>query len=58
MEEDKFYILCPDNSVTNEMDWKRLMWNARDTVEERPALSRWRNEYEEDFKKWMEGESL
>ena len=36
-----FYILCPDNEVTRELDEKRILWAAQDIIENRPALSRW-----------------
>lgn len=41
MAAGDFYILCPDNEVTAEMDAKRIMWGAGDIAENRPALSRW-----------------
>jgi short-subunit dehydrogenase len=53
IEQKKFYILCPDNDVTNEMDHKRMAWNLRDITEGRPALSRWREETTGDFEKYM-----
>ncbi|MEM9736151.1 MAG: SDR family NAD(P)-dependent oxidoreductase [Pseudomonadota bacterium] len=31
-----FYILCPDNEVTTEMDHKRIRWAAGDITENRP----------------------
>lgn len=50
-----FYILCPDNDVTREMDEKRALWNAYDLVENRPALSRWHPDYEAAFEAFMKG---
>lgn len=44
-----FYILCPDNDVTREMDAKRIRWAADDIVLNRPALSRWHPDYKEAF---------
>ena len=49
-----FYILCPDNDVTREMDEKRILWNAYDLIENRPALSRWNPAYAEAFAAFME----
>ena len=49
-----FYILCPDNDVTPEMDAKRILWAAGDLVENRPALSRWHPDWEEAFAAFME----
>ncbi|KXH46979.1 short-chain dehydrogenase/reductase [Colletotrichum simmondsii] len=52
MEKDEFYVICPDNEVTEAMDAKRMLWAAEDVVQRRPALSRWRKEYEEEFEAW------
>lgn len=38
---EDFYIICPDNSVTSEMDPNRIRWSAEDMIFNRPALSRW-----------------
>ncbi|KAF4777199.1 short-chain dehydrogenase/reductase [Colletotrichum scovillei] len=53
MTEGLFYILCPDNEVTEEMDRKRMMWSVGDIVEGRPPLSRWRNDYKDEAQAWM-----
>ncbi len=45
-----FYILCPDDEVTTEMDHKRIIWGAGDVVENRPPLSRWHPDYQEAAK--------
>ncbi len=42
---DDFYILCPDNEVTAEMDRKRILWGAGDITENRPPLSRWQGDF-------------
>lgn len=53
-ENDKtFYIICPDNETTTEMDKKRIEWSAQDIVQNRPALSRWREEYKPQFNQFM-----
>src|ERR1700747_523340 len=44
-----FYILCPDNDVTREIDERRILWAAGDIIENRPSLSRWHPEYAERF---------
>ena len=49
-----FYILCPDNDVSREMDEKRIAWAAGDLIDNRPALSRWHAGYAEAFKRHME----
>lgn len=48
-----FYILCPDNAVTPEMDAKRVRWAADDIAENRPALSRWHPDWKDRFAAWM-----
>ncbi|KAF3906119.1 hypothetical protein ABW21_db0209819 [Orbilia brochopaga] len=46
MDTGDFYIICPDNEVDEETDNRRMLWGARDVVERRPPLSRWRGEGE------------
>lgn len=48
-----FYILCPDNEVTSEMDAKRIAWASQDIIENRPALSRWHSDWKNQFDSWM-----
>ncbi len=48
-----FYILCPDNDVTREMDEKRMQWTIGDIIENRPALSRWHPDYKDAFARYM-----
>ena len=52
-----FYVLCPDNDVTPEMDRLRIAWGAGDLTENRPALSRWHADYEAAFEAFMRGGS-
>jgi NAD(P)-dependent dehydrogenase (short-subunit alcohol dehydrogenase family) len=49
LEAEDFYILCPDNEVTREIDEKRILWAAGDLIENRPPLSRWHPDYAEQF---------
>jgi NAD(P)-dependent dehydrogenase (short-subunit alcohol dehydrogenase family) len=49
IEAGRFYILCPDNDVTPEMDRKRMRWAADDAILGRPPLSRWHPDYAEAF---------
>ncbi len=44
-----FYILCPDNETTRATDERRMAWAIGDIIENRPALSRWHQEYTEAF---------
>jgi NAD(P)-dependent dehydrogenase (short-subunit alcohol dehydrogenase family) len=48
-----FYILCPDNDVTREMDEKRMAWAVGDLIENRPALSRWHPAWQDRFAAFM-----
>jgi len=48
-----FYIVCPDNEVSSEIDHLRIMWGAADLVEGRPALSRWHPDYKGEFEEFM-----
>lgn len=50
-----FYILCPDNDVTREMDEKRAQWTMGDLIENRPALSRWHPDFADAFEGFMKG---
>jgi NAD(P)-dependent dehydrogenase (short-subunit alcohol dehydrogenase family) len=49
-----FYILCPDNAVTRQMDERRVQWSADDLIRNRPALSRWRPEFKDEFDAFMD----
>ena len=53
MANGDFYILCPDNEVTRDTDNRRILWAARDIVENRPALSRWHPDYKETFERFL-----
>ena len=48
-----FYILCPDNETTSEQDAKRIAWAAGDLIENRPALSRWHDDWRDAFAEFM-----
>ncbi|MEM7155837.1 MAG: SDR family NAD(P)-dependent oxidoreductase [Myxococcota bacterium] len=54
MGRGDFYILCPDNEVTESMDHARMQWNLDDIVENRPALSRWHPDFKEAFGRFMD----
>jgi len=53
MSEGRFYVICPDNDVSEEMDRKRMLWAVGDVVEGRPPLTRWRPEWKERAEEWM-----
>ena len=50
-----FYILCPDNETTVDIDRRRMTWAMGDVIENRPALSRWHPDYKADFDSFMAG---
>ena len=50
---DEFFILCPDEETPNETDHKRILWNALDIIENRPALSRWHTDWKDAFAAFM-----
>jgi NAD(P)-dependent dehydrogenase (short-subunit alcohol dehydrogenase family) len=54
MNQGDFYILCPDNEVTRAVDNLRITWAAQDITENRPALSRWHDDYKAKFAKYLE----
>jgi NAD(P)-dependent dehydrogenase (short-subunit alcohol dehydrogenase family) len=54
--QEGFFILCPDGETSTETDHKRIMWNALDIIENRPALSRWHPAWKERFAEFMKGE--
>lgn len=54
LERGDFYMLCPDNETTREIDEKRIQWNTDDLIKNRPALSRWHPDYLDAFKQYME----
>ena len=49
-----FYILCPDNDVTRAVDEKRMAWAMGDIIENRPALSRWHDDWKDAFAAFMD----
>jgi NAD(P)-dependent dehydrogenase (short-subunit alcohol dehydrogenase family) len=55
MAEGDFYIICPDNEVTSEVDHARIRWAAEDVVRNRPPLSRWHPDYKDAFAEFLKG---
>jgi len=49
LDKGDFYILCPDDETTPEMDRKRILWAAGDITENRPPLSRWEKTWKTRF---------
>ncbi|MDR3475576.1 MAG: SDR family NAD(P)-dependent oxidoreductase [Devosia sp.] len=48
-----FFILCPDDETPPVTDHKRILWNAFDIILNRPALSRWHQDYKDAFAAFM-----
>ncbi|WP_437626731.1 SDR family NAD(P)-dependent oxidoreductase [Sorangium sp. So ce1151] len=55
MGRGHFYIVCPDNAVTREIDERRIQWAADDLIRNRPPLSRWHPDHAEAFAEYMAG---
>lgn len=47
MREGQFWVLCPDNDVSEVLDKKRITWGAGDMLQGRPPLSRWREDWKD-----------
>ncbi len=54
LDRDAFFIICPDDETTSEMDRKRVLWNVLDILNDRPALSRWHPDYKDAFAAFMQ----
>lgn len=55
MNAGNFYILCPDNEVSRELDAKRMAWAMGDIIENRPPLSRWHPDWAAAFDAFAKG---
>jgi hypothetical protein len=55
MRDGRFYVLCPDNDVSEETDRRRMLWGVGDVVEGRPPLTRWREEWRARAEEGMKG---
>jgi NAD(P)-dependent dehydrogenase (short-subunit alcohol dehydrogenase family) len=53
INQGDFYILCPDNDVTRDIDNRRIAWAAGDITNNRPALSRWHPDYKSEFEAFL-----
>jgi len=48
-----FYIICPDNETSPELDRLSLQWAAEDVSNNRPPLSRWHPEWHPVFAEFI-----
>jgi NAD(P)-dependent dehydrogenase (short-subunit alcohol dehydrogenase family) len=53
MAAGDFYIICPDNDVTRDIDNRRVFWAAEDIIRNRPPLSRWHPDYADEFNRFL-----
>jgi len=53
VRDGEFYIICPDNETSEDVDRLRIRWAADDLVERRPALSRWHPLYKPLFEEYV-----
>jgi NAD(P)-dependent dehydrogenase (short-subunit alcohol dehydrogenase family) len=53
MAQGDFYVLCPDNEVTRDIDNRRMAWAAGDIINNRAALSRWHPDYKAEFEAFL-----
>lgn len=57
MEQGQFYIICPDEDVTEAMDKARMAWAVGDITMGRPALSRWDAKWKDKASAWINKET-
>jgi NAD(P)-dependent dehydrogenase (short-subunit alcohol dehydrogenase family) len=57
MAAGDFYIICPDNDVTREIDNARMTWAMQDLTQNRPPLSRWHPDYAHAFAAFLAKET-
>ena len=57
MTAGDFYIICPDNDVTREIDNARMTWAMQDLTQNRPPLSRWHPDYADAFAAFLAQET-
>jgi NAD(P)-dependent dehydrogenase (short-subunit alcohol dehydrogenase family) len=57
MNRGDFYVLCPDNEVTRDVDNRRIAWAAGDITNNRPPLSRWHADYKAEFEAFLSAPS-
>jgi NAD(P)-dependent dehydrogenase (short-subunit alcohol dehydrogenase family) len=57
INNQEFYIVCPDNDVDEALDEARMKWASTDVSEGRPALSRWEDSYKDRAAEWIASEA-
>jgi len=54
LEQNKFYMIAPDNDVDQKTDNLRMTWAMQDITEGRPPLSRWHPDHKDAFNAYLE----
>lgn len=54
MAEGQFWVICPDNDVSEDLDRRRMTWGTGDMLEGRPPLTRWRENWKEKAQKGID----
>ncbi|PGH34027.1 hypothetical protein GX50_03174 [[Emmonsia] crescens] len=57
MGNGEFYIICPDDDVSEPLDRARMAWAMGDVMERRPPLSRWNDMWKDVAAEWIEKEA-
>ena len=52
-----FYLICPDNEVSREIDNARMTWAMQDITQNRPPPSRWHPDYQAAFAEFLAKET-
>ncbi|KAL4867024.1 hypothetical protein BDV12DRAFT_198627 [Aspergillus spectabilis] len=51
LQRGSFYIICSDDETDQALDGARIQWGCDDIIEDRPALSRWDEEWKDRAEK-------
>mmetsp|Transcript_23290 Transcript_23290/g.28010 ORF Transcript_23290/g.28010 Transcript_23290/m.28010 type:complete len:306 (-) Transcript_23290:57-974(-) len=57
LNQGKFYIICPDNETSRQVDNARMTWAMQDLTQDRPPLSRWHPDYKDKFTAFLNQET-
>ncbi|EIW73665.1 short-chain dehydrogenase/reductase SDR [Tremella mesenterica] len=52
-DKGNFYVICPDNETSSQLDKLRIEWSLGDILQNRPPLSRWHPEYTARFEEFI-----
>lgn len=57
LDDDRFYIICPDHDVDRDTDNARMTWTMQDITHNRVPLSRWHPDYQDAFAQFLASET-